>query len=295
MQYPKNDPKPVSFALLAVDNTRYGYDGEGERGNGPQAPQSVGASFNDLTSELTVSVSGAKDPDDLDTYIRYEISFDGGVTWEDERFSATYVRVAEPETTYRIAVRAIDSMGNTSSERTTEYTTSALGGDRTVSDIAWHAEGDDTFLSFSITPRSLPDGSFWVVEAAMNGVGDHASGWNTDTFNNKTTDRLILTPSLQCAGSSTKPFVSFGVSSVFTSNEKTCGVARYVSDGELNLSLPAISVGETYDTVIPVSGTTGADIEDGAYITLSVYYIDGWGGYHIIERDTKRYYLEGRE
>ncbi len=109
------------FRLLAVDSTKVYFSEVAPEHLAPSASQSVSLTYNAGTAKIVATWEAATDPDTADMLLRYEVSYDGGTTWE--LAVSPDARTAQASTAYTVRVRARDDMNLLSPEVSASITT----------------------------------------------------------------------------------------------------------------------------------------------------------------------------
>ncbi|MFH1188381.1 MAG: lamin tail domain-containing protein [bacterium] len=297
MEYPPYEQLPVSFKLLATERGEYFFTEDVPIHEKPTAPSEVNFSFNKATAILTTRVSGSTDHDTEDAYIRYEISYDGMESWdEDKRLSNKFEQIMNLEQTYTIAIRAIDDFGLRSDTLFKEFVTPSVDPPLTISNIRWGRIDDTPTLSFSYTTYPFQNLIFGMMIAYLNSLPQFPPPQLLfDLAKSNGTNRLLLTPPQLCYGDTNLSYVSF--SGGYEDKTMICDSRRWFPGFMYNVYLPPLDIHGGGNISLRIQGITGNEtsldsLTSDDYITLGFYTVDGWGNISIIGSDTHKYYFE---
>ena len=109
-----------NFKLLAVDKMHYGFQDGMPEHSAPAAISGLNFSFDPVKMLLTASLDVPRDADSLDQLLRYEVSYDNGLTWSATQPS--FRLLVEPNATYPFQVRVKDDFGILSDVWSGSYT-----------------------------------------------------------------------------------------------------------------------------------------------------------------------------
>ncbi len=281
-----------TFKLLAVDKTHYVFDGGAVTHQKPNPPTNLQFSLNEEKAILTVSWGPATDPDSIDAYLRYEISYDFGETWKEVGYDELIV---EAGNIYSVQVRAIDDLGLRSDVLTGSFDVPEMPHPKFgISNLRWGNVDGSPVVSFDYPAYPF--------------ITDEASSYNAMVFY---LNRL--------------PPLTYAFNAVQESSYSQVGIAYSSCDGYLRdyqrliltrgelLSCAAAGSGLHRQALYPTPDLVGgnislpirmlynadksvADLTSGDYFTIGFYRIDGigvWnpGNVSSIANDTHRYFF----
>jgi hypothetical protein len=146
--YPQGFSSGDIFKLLAVDKQKYYFNTNSIHQSSIISGE-INTAFDSIKSELTWNIAPASDPDTMDQLLRYEISYDGGLIWENGGIENK--RIVSPAETYNLQIRAVDDFGLKSEILQAAYTAPEVSAPFGVSGLSWKKDlssGKDV-LSFN--------------------------------------------------------------------------------------------------------------------------------------------------
>ncbi len=306
-----------NFELLATDKTKYYFQNNYDFSlrKPPLPPENLNFSFDKVKSILKTSWDKSKDPDTFDKLLHYEISYDGGASWENTYSNLQYEKIIESNKVYNIAVRAFDNFNLRSETAAKNFSSPSINNPFGLSNIRWGKldNNPDFYLRFNYPNYPLlpefQDNNFDMMVFYLNELPPLNYRYSAVRNNHPESSGNIpyprlITSHLSCAhGNSLRDFPvlllarSEAVVSLFLP-DRTIPNYCFGWAGELpTLALvPVPPSGQPGSVNLPITGLSNvsrllSNLNSSDYITIGFYSVDSRGNVSLIGNDTNKYYF----
>lgn len=282
-----------TFKLLAVDKQKYNFQDEVPEHIVPNTLHEVEFRFDETKSELTTTYGVGNDPDTQDFLLRYEISYDGGIAWEQANLSPK--KILEPGTEYDVQVRAVDDFGLVSESNGALYASPEILPPLGLSNIQWgnldESEGLELTFHYDNYPFIPGSGNYDMAVFYLNSLPPERLGQSMNFPPKFTEYSSISLKYLNCQDSAPEDF-GFLMLSKFEQPKCTSGGGS----PQKSSLFPAPEIGAGGSFTFPINELYNTERELGElteddYITVGFYGIDSHGNTTNIANDAHRYYF----
>jgi hypothetical protein len=306
--YPQGFSSRDIFKLLAVDKQKYYFNALPVH-QPPIMSGEINTTFDSIKSELTWTVPPASDLDTVDSLLRYEISYDGGLTWENG--SIENKKIISPGEIHNLQIRAIDDFGLKSEPLQVDYTALETAAPFGISGLSWRNDtgSSKNILSFNYQNYPFMTGSssfkamlFYFNRLPPESYNGKYSGGDysklqikhfscADFVPGSESNVLRDFPILILADSSESVRDSFGSN---TTDPNRCFTWTGLPKSSAFVPVPASIPGEIS---LEVSGILNSDktlesLTSSDFFTIGFYEFDPYHNGILLANDSHKYYFQ---